>query len=178
MKSDWLLKLIIDTKLIGNASLLGKEYLVMMAYLKNGKSATEIAQEIGLSGERVRQIIDKAFEKLLFTIMDSMAKATLIQTTLAENDALKKELIQLKTKFKKQLADDQQLKFDFTQPNVSTDKMRFSVRAENALDHLGITSLKDLSNLTRQILYSKKGVGAKTVEEIIRKAEEYGVKIK
>jgi len=27
---------------------------------------------------------------------------------------------------------------------------------------IGITSLKDLSNLTRHILYSKKGVGAKT----------------
>lgn len=177
MKSDWLVNLIIDSKLIDNSFLSEKERYSLMAYLKEKKIYVDIAKEIDLTDERVRQLIENGIGKIFLTIKDLLAKSSWLEKTLVEKNALEQELIKLKNKFKKQLTSEQQLKMNFEKADISTDEMRFSARAKKTLDELNIKSAIELSTLTRQTLASTEKAGVKTVEEIIRRAEEYGIKI-
>lgn len=177
MKTDWLSKFVISTTLIDNSYLSEKEKYVLTAYLKQNKTYADIANEINLTDERVRQLIENGFGKIFLSMKALIAKSHWLQKTLIKNIALENELTDLKNNFKKQFATEQLSKVNFEQANIHIDDMRFSVRAKKVLDDLNIKTIKDLSFLTKHTLNSKERVGVKTSEEIIRRAEEYGIKI-
>lgn len=177
MKTDWITKFIIETNLIENSFLSQMEYFVLNAYLIEKKNIREIAEETRYSDNKVRHLIENSFGKIFLTIKDLIAKSFWLQKTLSENDALTKELSFLKNKYKKQIAKEQQLIFNFDQAHINIDNLRFCVRAKNILKNLEIKTLGDLAKLNMQNLNSKEKVGVKTVNEIVCRAEEYGIKI-
>ena len=177
MQTDWLSTFIFSTKLIEVSHLTENEKYILHAYLTENKNNNEIAKEIELTNERVRQLIENALGKVFLTIKDLIAKSKWLEKTIKEKSDLEEEISSLKIRFKKQLAAEQQLTMNFDEANISINDMRISVRAKNALIKLGIMTLKDLSESTKSNLFSKGKVGVKTYEEIIRKAEEFGVKI-
>jgi len=176
-KEKWLNNLVFDTTLIDNAFLSEKEMFSIKNYLQDKKTLTQIGKEIELTDERVRKLIENGIGKILLTTKDLIAKNTWLQKTLAEKEILQKELADLKFKFKKELASEQQLTLTFDEKDMVITNMLFSVRAKKVLTDLNINSANELAKLTMDKLTSIDKVGVKTVHEIIRRAEEIGIKI-
>jgi hypothetical protein len=168
---------IFDTKLIEHSFLSEIEMFCIKSCLIDKKTFGDIAQEIKLTDERVRQIFENSMGKLLLNVKNLIAKDNWMQNAIIEKDILKKELADLKFKFKKELASEKQLEIEFKQ-TVSLSSVPFSVRARKALEYLQINSINELEGLELEKLNSTKRIGVKTIHEIINKAEEFGIKIK
>lgn len=176
-KGRWLISLIFDTKLIDNSSLSKKEMFAIKSYLKDKKTLKQIGNEIELTDERVRQLIENGMGKVLLTTRDLIAKRIWLQRILVERENLQRELTGLKIKFKKELDSEQQLTLGFDEIDMPITNIYFSVRAKKVLNDLNIKSANQLAKLTMDKLTSIDKVGIKTVNEIVIKAEEIGVKI-
>ncbi|MDQ6844026.1 MAG: hypothetical protein M3Z92_06710 [Bacteroidota bacterium] len=100
-----------------------------------------------------------------------------MQKTLKEKELLQKELEDLKFKFRKELASEKQLIISFEENDMPIINVPFSVRAKKVLSDLNINTANQLANLTKDKLNSLEKTGVKTVDEIIRRAEELGIKI-
>lgn len=178
MKNVYLLPLLYDTKLILKSNLSQAENFALTELIKNNKSYSVIANEANLSAERVRQLIANGIGKILFTIKDLLNKSNLLESIMAEKNALEQEVKSLKSKLKGGSGKEHQIKMDFLTPNISINEINFSVRARGVLDKLNIKFTKDLLNLSKAKLDSVDKAGVKTIDEIIRRIEEYGIMIK
>jgi Bacterial RNA polymerase, alpha chain C terminal domain/Sigma-70, region 4 len=178
MKKDWLEYLIIDSKLIDASLLSEMERHSVIAYIKEKKTLVEIGKEIELTDERVRQLIENGVGKVLLTTKELLAKSKYLQSLYAENQMLKTQLKELRTESENQLEKTKTLNVRIKHADILIDDIRFSVRANKILTILNVKSTKELNQLTRQNLISVPGSGMKTIEEIIRVAEEFGIIIK
>jgi len=177
MKKDYLIQLIFDTNLVNSSSLSERELLALNGYLRENKSYTEISKEIGITDERVRQLIENAICKIFIAIRDFLAKASLLEAALKKNLLLDCELKKIKLKFVKELEEEQSVPARVKTIDISIDHIRLSSRAKKILVSLNIKGTKDLAILTRQALNSADKAGVKSVEEIVRVAAEYGINI-
>jgi hypothetical protein len=177
MRTDWLKRFIFDTKLFDNVSLSYKEIISPEAYIKDKKTYEEIGNQIGVSDERVRQLIENGLGKIFLAVKDILARSQLLRASLTEKQFLEYQLTQLKTKFKKELKEEQLASVRVKPLQIPISDISLSVRAKKILKELNIIYISDMTKLSRQILYSVDRAGVKTVEEIIRISEEYGVKI-
>jgi DNA-directed RNA polymerase alpha subunit len=177
MTSNWLSKLIIETGLFNHSLLNEKEIYVIQAHVGDEKAFNGIAEELDLSSERVRQIFENGLGKILINIRDFELRMTRMNELIKENDMLKSEIAILKKRFKKELATDKQIPLNFESSKIPLSEMPFSVRAFNALKGLNINTLGELATKSKEELYAQQNVGVKTIQEIINRAEEYGVKI-
>jgi hypothetical protein len=177
MKRDWLTLLLFDTKLIENSLLSEKEIMALTSYVKERKNYADISKEIGVTDERVRQLIENAIGKILLSIKNLLAKASLFQATLVEKKLLEDELVELKLRFQKNLDEEEKNGVRIKPFGIAINDVRFSIRAKKVLADLNIKYIEDLKQLSLKTLTSVEGTGIKTVEEIKRIAEEYGVNI-
>ncbi len=171
--------LIINTGLIEISFLSVNEQYALTAYLQENETYSKIGEEMQLTDERARQLIVKGFEKILLTIRSLIAKSVRLESILIEKENIGKELFALHENFKEeqQLSKEGLIKLVPNGSNNLLGSIPFSVRAKRALDTLKIESIADLSSLTKEKLNSLRQVGVKTIDEIIRKSEEYGIKI-
>ena len=176
-RENWLNKLILDTDIIEHSSLSETEIFVIKGILEHCKSYGEIGREVRLSDERVRQLFVNAMGKILFAIKDLVAKNIWFQNSIKEKEALQKELKDLKHKFRKELAHENQLTLSFDEVQLPLSNIVLSVRAKRALADLKISTINQLKDLTTEKLNSVENVGVKTVNEILCRAEEMGIKI-
>jgi Bacterial RNA polymerase, alpha chain C terminal domain len=176
-KEKWLNSLVFDTTLIENSFLSEKEIFSIKRFLQDKKSLSQIGKETELTDERVRQVIENGIGEILLTTKDLIAKNSWLQKTLAEKEDIQKELTGLKLKFKKELASEHQLKLTFDEKDMPITNMLFSVRAKKVLVDININSANLLAKLTMKKLTSIDKVGVKTVHEIVRRADEIGIKI-
>ena len=61
--------------------------------------------------------------------------------------------------------------------NISIDEMNFSVRTYSCLRRGCISTLEELSNTTESDLMKIRNLGTKSMEEIVSKLDEYGIKL-
>jgi len=61
--------------------------------------------------------------------------------------------------------------------NINITRMNFSVRSYNCLTRIGINTLEELSKLSIEDLFKVRNLGKKSMDEIISKLEEYGIKL-
>ena len=176
-KEKWLNNFIFDTALIDHSFLSETERFSLKSFLQDNKTLAQTGQEIEVSDERVRQLIENGMGKILLNTKDLIAKSFWLQKTLTEKDTLQKELESLKFKFKKELASEKQLTMSFEETDMPITNIPFSVRAKKVLTDLNINTANQLATLTKDKLNSLKKTGVKTVDEIIRRAEEIGIKI-
>ncbi|TAL48115.1 MAG: hypothetical protein EPN92_04080 [Chitinophagaceae bacterium] len=177
MKNDWLSKFIFDTKLIEVNYLNEPERISLTSYLKDKKTLDVIAQELELSDERIRQVIENGMGKIFLLIKELLSKNKYLQSLQIENQRLEFELNELNSKFKDELEKEKTLTLKVKSPDISIDDILLSHRAHRTLMILKIKSIKDLKTVTKTTLATVPGNGVKTIEEIIRVAAEYGIKI-
>lgn len=176
-KEQWLNKFIFGTSLIDNSFLSPTEILSIKAYLQDNQTYEQIGKEMKLSDQRISKLIENGMGKILLNTKGLIAKNILLQKTFAERDTLQKELASLKFKFKRELGAEKQLTLSFEEDVQLIANIPFSVRARKVLQNLNIKTPNQLSALTKGRLTSIQNVGVKTVEEIIQRAAEVGIKI-
>lgn len=176
-EGEWLSILLFDTGLINNSSLSEKEIFSIKSHIQEGKSLSEISQELGVTNERIRQIIENGFGKILLTVKTLLAKSVWLEKILAEKEDLEKELSKLKTNLQNDPVNDQKMTIELDKCNIPISDLPFSVRAKKALAKLNINSVNQLDQLDLQKLKILSQVGIKTINEIINRAKEMGIKI-
>jgi hypothetical protein len=169
---------IFDTLLFYHSGLTEIERVALSSYMQNNKNITQIGLEIHLTDERVRQIIENAMSKIFKSTKHLINKNVILQKTLSENRNLKDKLNYIAKIANTVSSSENEVDFVSEEIEMQISDMPFSVRAKNTLAELDIITVNQLSLLKKNDLYLKSKAGVKTVDEIIRRAEEIGIKIK
>jgi hypothetical protein len=179
MKKESLLNnFIFDTLLFYHSGLSEIERVALSSYLQNNKSLNQIGLEINLTDERVSQIIDNAMIKIFQSTKHLININIILHKTLSENRNLKDKLNYIAKIVNTVSSSENEVDFIPAEIEMQISDMPFSVRAKKTLAELDIITVNQLSLLKRNDLYLKSKAGVKTVDEIIRRAEEIGIKIK
>jgi|GEM_PF-2170254 hypothetical protein len=177
MRIDWLGRIINESDILKGTFLSDKERLMTLQFVIEKREINQIAQEFNLSDYRVRKILNDSINKIIQGINDLIFKSQFLDEVIKDRDNFALENKELKSKFKKYLKNESQLKMDFQSANQNIEILRFSVRAKRILGELNVKKVKDLSQVTLNDLNNKSQIGRKTIAEIISKSEKYGIKI-
>lgn len=149
-----------------------RQELVITLRYRSYLTLEDVAKELHVTRERVRQIEAKAIrilrsrESLNHWLLVPMERLLEAQR---ERDELKLKLITLGRT--EDLEPEPKLK------SVGIDEMDLSVRAYNCLKRAGVNTLEDLQKINQKDLMKVRNMGRKSLEEIIAKAEGYGITI-
>lgn len=125
-------------------------------------SLQAISEELGITKERVRQIVAKALRKMRHPI-----RRRYIEYGYNGFISYKKSLKEREAK--KELEDK------LHPQNISVDCVDFDARSYNALRRGGVEKLGDIKS-TEQIMKFR-NIGSKTITNIVDKLKEYGIEI-
>ena len=178
MENQNLSSLIFNSGLFEHSNLSERESHVLILLLKNNSTINEISNEYGISEKKTKTFIDNGIEKLTDSIKQFISNSILLDKTQKEKNIIKQELIQLKAKFRKEIALETQLLMNFEDGATTLSKIKFSVRAIKVLKKLNILTVNDFNLLTKDQLKSVEKIGHKTMVEIIERAETFGIIIK
>lgn len=160
-------------------SLSDREIEFIYAYYKDLKTLENIGDTIGISRERVRQIICKAIYKLrrykpifIYGYENYLLKET--------NQELKTRLLKEQIELKKQLHKKEfnESVLNQNNANITIEELDFSVRSYNALKSNHFNTLGDFVGVSLYDLEKIRNIGKKCVCEIKDKLERYGVVLK
>jgi len=166
--SDWLGKIIVETGLINFAHLNEREQFILESHLYKQIPIAQIAVEIDLTNERVRQVLENGLGKVL--IFTKYLIATNASKYLRSNvDSLENDSSQMKA---------YSLNQGFFEMDANIEVIKFSVRASRIMKHFGIKTISDLRKISFDELNNLDQAGVKTVNEIVNRASEFGVIIK
>lgn len=160
MEKKWLKEFIIQSELIHHHSLSAKDKFVIVRYLQEEKSISEIAKLANVNQDEIQKQLNNAFNKCKFIVFDLLLKKKKLKQVVTENQFLKGNV-----------QDDS---MDIGRI-IDSENILLSVRAENALLQLGISRLEDLGGFTKSDLLGIKNLGKKTLSEIVDKMMEFGV---
>lgn len=137
---------------------------------------TDIAKEVGLSRERVRQLVVRAratIRESLEGVVKSHKQPEIDKfSMLREIQQLKKENSLLKTKLSKRGSTSSLSKYD-----ILISKLDFSLRTYNCLCYAKINTLVELSDCSRTYLLKLRNFGKTSLKEVESKLESYGLKL-
>ena len=152
-----------------------------------------VGAELGVSRERARQIILKALRKLVARrymfygdgAWDAGDLTGEIQSLKAENAALKKRLRMAMRALgvparEQDDALDMALLETAEEPqgkDVGLDELGLSVRSYNCLKRAGYEKLSDFKDVSAEELSRARNLGRKSLEEVVHRLAEHGVKI-
>ena len=168
-KEKWINTIIFETGLFDFTILSDEEKIIIRKYLLDKKTPEQIAKKSALSVDEVKKTIRTGTEKILLVAKELLAKKIW-------HKKIQNELVTMRQRFKKELA-DKELTAKYKRLNIPVSNLSISTRAKNVLRTLNITSLNDLTNITRDRLMSARNAGPATVNEIIKKALEFGINI-
>ena len=164
--------------LIDNSLLMAKDTLhdyeaIVVAGALQGKTLTEIAGELKLTGERVRQILAKAMPKLMSKLDYSEWRE--------ENNELRKKSEELQKEVDSLRQRVSELgvcrKIEGTPLALDISKFGFSVRLVNILHKLGCNNLADLLKLDFSSLTHYHKLSRSTVQKIEQVLESIGLRL-
>ena len=122
---------------------------------------------IMLKNTDIRALSDKSKENLVTSISNAI--------NYLENETIrKKDLVDTKNPDSKENTSAEK-KSDLSE---SIDLLSLSPRSSNALKRRGFMLLKDIEGISEDRLRNIKGLGDSSVKEILKKAEETGLRIK
>lgn len=171
-----------------------KEHDTVLKYYRDHMTQKAIAEEYGLTTERIRQILEKALRKLSapYRLNIIALGQEALDKYKAELFAKKQEYIdaigEYSDKIKDIKADTAKLN-DEDEQLVALKQMRenmsegietlnFSVRSFNALYRAGYHYVPDLYNLTLSKLWRIRNLGEKSIKEVLRVCSSNGIFIK
>lgn len=185
-------------KAIENSNLNDREIYCLKAYYKEVRTLESIGKSLGITRERVKQIIKKAVKKL-----EHSGKKLLIQgkdkfELISINE--KEEIIK---EFKEKISYDLILEWieshEITEEllelchsiidtykstpkpkpeYITIEELDLSVRSYNCLKRANIDTLKDLTSRTRYDMFKVRNLGRKSLKEIETRLAERGLSFK
>lgn len=148
---------------------LGQRELFVLRSFIEGHGYVEIASKLELSGERVRQIIDKSFDKLC-DVTSTHGKWLHYTELEKENELLRAQIKSLREKYEISIS-DQELKYITTLLSIRIADLSVSVRTINAL-HSGNSNGEKVDTLDELLKHSEiellkfRNFGRKSLSEI------------
>ena len=155
-----------------------REQRVLELRFVHGFTYEQVGHNFSVTRERIRQIEAKALRKLrspMFRkqyLMDTLGKAFEID---AERARLERRVFDLE----KRLSEYENVpKTEIKEmPLIDIADMELSVRGYNCLKRAGINYVNDLEEMTIERLKKVRNLGWKSIQEVVRKAKEYGIEI-
>lgn len=151
-----------------------RQYSFMVMYFKDRKPLDEIAQEVSLSRERVRQIIEKGVRTL-----ESKHEKAIEQINQKENTIpLLKREIKITNDRLRRIKNQMRSCLDFPETEDKQDariiELDISARLYNVLSSANIKTIKELAAKPKSELRKFRNMGLKTMQEIEDLLFEYG----
>lgn len=156
-------------------------------YYKNGLNLQEIGKEIGLTKERIRQIINKGIRRLshpsrLKILVEGYKN---IKEVKSLNENIQNELIRLRKEYAELLQiktkEDisEEIKEVLTKPSsILIEELDLSSRIYNCLKRANLNTIEDIIKLSGFELRKIRNLGLKSTKEIINKIQERGFEMK
>lgn len=148
-----------------------RERNVIHRYFRDRLTLEEAGREMGVKGERARQIIHRGLARL----KKFNAELTGTQSLISERDNLLKEIAVLRYRLdelKRQCAPAEEVKGP---EDIRIENMGFTVRSYNCLKRAGVRTLEDLRKLSVEEIAAIRNMGKNSTGEVICKLKEYGV---
>ena len=180
------------------STLTERQQAMLKEYYENEKTYDEIAKEVGITRERIRQVIVKALRMLRHPsrmhYIKYGYKIASGELSRQVEERYSEEIKRLEAVYSDKVSelrqkiselDDNSKRLEYKE---SVDFMRslelpitdldLSVRSYNCLVRAGIETLYELCNYTYNDLIAVRNLGRKSTEEVIAKMKEYGLKLK
>ena len=156
-----------------------REVFCVQRFFKEGKTLQAIGNELGITRERVRQILAIAMKKFSRYVYSYEAKQNM-ERDFADRHAFREQLIE---EYKKKGVITDDMTFEFGELKVGTrndygatiDDLGLSTRSRNCLIRGGIHYIKELATYHEEDLLKLRCMGHKCVNEIREKLQELGL---
>lgn len=159
------MKFVFNSSLV--SSLTENEYKILDDIIFDRKTLEETGKKMGFTGERIRQIFQVACKKIYFGVHKLNKKIDDSINLEKENEKVKLENKMLLSKLKECDGDDEAIyNGSLNSHLIKIAKFDLSVRAHHYLSDMGIETLGQLTEMTREDIFKFRNIGKKTVEEI------------
>lgn len=156
-----------------------REVFCVQLFFKEGKTLQAIGQKLGITRERVRQILAIAMKKFTRYICSYEAKQK-TERDFADRHAFREQLIE---EYKKNGVITDDMTFEFGELKVgkrhdygaTIDDLGLSVRSRNCLVRGGVKYVNELINYHESDLLKFRCMGRKSVREIRERLQELGL---
>lgn len=147
-----------------------REVYCVELFFKEGKTLEAIGKKLGITRERIRQIIAIAVRKFSHYVYSYETKQK-IERDFADRHAFREQLIE---EYKKNGVITPEMEFEFGELkpgklhdyDLSIDELDLSVRSFNCLRRAGIKSIKQLTYMTEDEIMKIRNMGKKSLREI------------
>ena len=138
-----------------------------------------IAPKFNVTYERIRQLYESAVERLKRNIILTSQQWKVFEETKAANEDLSRENRELKRQIDS-LPDEKKdmLVGDLTVLKIPIEKLDLTIRTFNALKHLKINTLGDLSEWSKSDLVNVKNFGTVSLKSLEVKLDKYKITLK
>ena len=156
-----------------------REQQVIRMRFKHHMTLEAVGRELCITRERVRQVEAKALRKLRHPRhwrhwqLDTMERYIAAEEKAARYEL---ECMHLQSLIQKQ-AEEPEPEEKPILGEIGIDEMELSVRSYNCLRRGGYRTVADLVGKTYADLAKVRNLGRKSVEEVVKKAREYGIEI-
>ena len=155
-----------------------KEQLCIELFFKSELTLAAIGEKLGVTRERIRQIISKGMKKITRFVYHYDAKQK-AEKDFADRRAFRQQLIE---EYKKNGVITPEMEFEFGELKVgafhdydqSIDDLDLSVRSYNCLRRAGIKYIAELTRMTEEEILKIRSMGKKGCQEIRDKMLKLG----
>lgn len=156
-----------------------REFYIVIESFKNGLKLEKIGKLLGITRERVRQILEKTLRKIKYRekyfIYGEYANLQL--KARQEYEEYKKTLMD-KWTYESALEFIENYRNTNQHTETTIDELDFSVRTYNCLKRGGINTITELTSQSEEDLMKLKNFGRKSFKEIIRVLGEKGLELR
>lgn len=157
-----------------------REIYILKGYYEKGYTLEALSYQLGVTQERIRQILVKSVRRLRYPArLEIFKKGKEIIQLENDIEVIKKELMNKKEFLEKvkqeQDAEYKQILDEITLPIIN---LNLSVRSFCCLKRAGIQTLEDLLDKTEEDLKKVRNLGNKSRKEIKEKVHSLGYKLK
>lgn len=163
-----------------------KEQKILHLRFQSGLTQEQVGKILGVTKERIRQIEDKALQKLRhprhwkYWKKDTMNK---VFEVAEERDRLRLKNLELKSKLTEILnimgleEDEKSISAQEDESSVYLEELNLSARTYNLLHRAGIIYLSDFDKWTMSELKKIRNLGPKSITELFQKLQDFGIEI-
>lgn len=154
-----------------------EEYTLRLYYSSDYISLDVVAKDLGVTRERVRQILTNAFRRLYY----SRYKIFSFYNFEYYDNLYKEELAKRIQEIESLKTASEEIILSLAGRDTSTikiDELYLSLRSYNCLRRAGIDTIGELINKTEEELSKIRNLGRKSVKEIKEKLKDLGYKLK
>ena len=149
-----------------------REQMIMWSRYSQNKTLEEVAKELNVTRERIRQIEAKALRKLGHPRNRSCVMAISVKQ---HQDEIREKALQVEKELRQYY--EEEMKKNGALPKVIAEtpieELDLSVRAYNCLKRARINTVSQLQEMTKEKLLRVRNLGLKSTEEIQSKLKEY-----